>query len=295
MRIISRTTLIFFFVFMLIGFINNGVAREIGALGYISPKDKIVFLLGTPNVAITSINVKPHEYVKKDQVLLKFSNYSQLKMRKALAELELKSQTALGPEQIKMQEATLRELKNNLLRVEKHLANYQTLSKNAQVPTELSRREQSLEEAKHKLVLQKLRLARAKRESKLNISRAKLKLTLAKNALTSGQLVAPRDGIILEIRKQVGETVGGKPSVLLADISSMYVICDVYESDLLQVKPGMTAEVSSNSLPRDLRGVVERIDSIVDTASRLGKVLIKLNETDLASQLIGMEVNVVIK
>lgn len=273
---------------------SNVTADEIGALGYISPKDKIVFLIGTPGVEISSIKVDPHQRVKKGQTLLVFSNYTELNIRKALAELELKNQSALGPERIKMQEAKVKDVSNLLERAEKHLENYQSLEAKAQVATELSRREQSRDDAKLQLDLEKLRLQQVKRESELGITHAKLNLKLAKKLLEKAQLVAPRNGVILEIRKQIGETINGEPSVLLADDSSMYVICDVYESDLLKIKPEMSATISSNSLPRDLQGTVERVNQVVDTASRLGKVLIKLNDTELSSKLIGLEVHVVI-
>ena len=272
----------------------NSFAGEIGALGYIAPKDKIVFLIGTPGVEITTIKVKPHDRVKKGQVLMQFSNYSELNTRTALANLELINQTALGPEAIKFQEAKLADGERLLQQTENLLENYKTLGKKAQVATELSRREQSLNDAKHQLELQKLRLLQVKRESELGISQAKLKLKLAKSLLEKGQLVAPRNGIILDIHKQVGETIGGGPTILLADDSAMYAVCDVYESDLLKINPDMLVTVTSNSLPKELSGKVERVNQVVDTASRLGKVLVKLDDTELASQLIGLEVNIVI-
>jgi len=273
---------------------TNSIAAEIGALGYIAPKDKIVFLVGTPGVEISDIKVEPHQRVEKNQVLMEFSNYSQLHTQKLLAELELKNQTALGPERIKMQEEKLIDAQRILERAEKHLENYKSLAPKAQVATELTRREQSLNDARHQLDLQNLLLLQINRESELGISQARLKLKLAKSQLEKGQLVAPRDGIILEIRKQVGETIGGGPAILLADDSSMYAVCDVYESDLLKIKPEMKVTISSNSLPNDLTGKVERVNQVVDTSSRLGKVLVKLDETEIASQLIGLEVHIVI-
>jgi len=273
---------------------NNTIAGEIGALGYIAPKDKIVFLVGTPGVEISEIKVEPHQRVEKNQVLMIFSNYSQLNTNKLLAELELKNQSALGPERIKIQEEKLMDAQRLLDRAEKHLENYKTLGPKAQVATELTRRKESLSDARHQLDLQNLLLLQVNRESELGISQARLKLKLAKSQLEKGQLVAPRNGIILEIRKQVGETIGGGPAILLADDSDMYAVCDVYESDLLKIKPNMNVTISSNSLPNDLTGKVERVNQVVDTASRLGKVLVKLDDTEIASQLIGLEVHVVI-
>jgi multidrug resistance efflux pump len=273
---------------------TNAIAAEIGALGYIAPKDKIVFLVGTPGVEIVDIKVKPHQRVEKGQVLMEFSNYLPLSTKKELAELELKNQKALGPEQINIQESKLIDLQRLVDQTEKHLENYKKLATKAQVATELSRREQSLDDAKHQLELQSLRLLQANRESELGIAQAKLKLKLAKAQLEKGQLIAPRNGVILEIRKQVGETIGGGPTILLADDSVMYAVCDVYESDLLQIKPDMSVTVSSNSLPDKLTGKVERVNQVVDTASRLGKVLVKLDDREIASQLIGLEVHVVI-
>jgi len=270
------------------------IASEIGALGYIAPKDKIVFLVGTRGVEISAIKVKPHQRVKKGQVLMEFSNHVALKTHHQLAELELKNKTALGPERIKMQEATVSDAQRLMERAERQLENYKALAAKAQVVTELSRREQILDDAQHQLELQRLLLLQTNRESELGIAQAQLELKLAKKQLEKGRLIAPRQGVILEIKKQVGETIGG-PSILLADDSSMYAVCDVYESDLLKVKPEMQVTVSSSSLPKDLTGKVERVDRVVNTSSRLGKVLVKLDDSELASQLIGLEVHVVIK
>jgi len=269
-------------------------AAEVGALGYISPQDKIIFLVGTPGTEIESIKVKPHDKVKRGQVLMVFSNFGELKNRLDLAKLALKNQQVLGPERIKMQEVKRALTQVNTIRAGEQLNNYQNLSKDAQLISEMAKREQEYDEARYQLELEELRLTQAKREAELATDEAQVRMRLARKRLESGRLVAPRDGIILEVRKQVGETIGDEPALLLADVSSMYAICEVYESDLLKIKEDMDVTVSSNSLPKDIKGKVERVNRTVDTTSRLGKVLVKLDNGEWAPQLIGLEVNVVI-
>jgi multidrug resistance efflux pump len=106
--------------------------------------------------------------------------------------------------------------------------------------------------------------------------------------------VAPSDGVILKIRRQIGETLGSDPVVLMADVSQMYVVCDVFEGDVRRIKEGMQASASAKSLAEPLRGVVDRVGRIIDTTRKLAEVIIRLDDAQAAERLIGMEVQVTI-
>ena len=109
------------------------------------------------------------------------------------------------------------------------------------------------------------------------------------------RIVAPIDGTILEIRYQVGQEIDRGPVIIrMADLSPMYVTCEVFEGDLLKIRRGMKATATSSSLPEALEGVVVNIERTVQTNRKLGTVLIRLHQTELAERLIGMEVQVTI-
>jgi cobalt-zinc-cadmium efflux system membrane fusion protein len=63
----------------------------------------------------------------------------------------------------------------------------------------------------------------------------------------------------------------------IADLSHVWVICDVYENDLAQVHTGETADIRLNAYPdRKLTGRISEIDAILDPNIRTGKVRIQV-------------------
>lgn len=269
-------------------------AAEVGALGYITPRDKVLELRGQPGIGVSEIHVTPGQAVHAGDLLMLFSNAVELSANRELAAIELEQIKSIGPRRTALQRVVVDAASKRLARLEAQLDNYRGLSAGARSATELSRREQEVEEARFSEQREKLLLEQLEKEHAINLRKAAEQLRLADARLAQSRLVAPRDGVILEVRSQVGETLGSEPAILLADTSAMYVDCDVHESDLLKVKPGMRAIVSSPSLPQQLQGVVEQVSQTVNAANRLGKVLVKLDSSPWAEQLIGMEVNVAI-
>jgi HlyD family secretion protein len=78
-------------------------------------------------------------------------------------------------------------------------------------------------------------------------------------------LVAPCDGTILEILAQPGETLTNKPILRMGDISTMYAVAEVYETDRQYLVERMQAHVTSKAFPPGmvLNGVVEQIGKVV--------------------------------
>jgi len=63
----------------------------------------------------------------------------------------------------------------------------------------------------------------------------------------------------------------------ISDLSSVWVICDVYENDLSGVRTGDTAEVTLNAYPdRVFKGRVSNIGAILDPSIRTAKVRIEV-------------------
>ena len=103
-----------------------------------------------------------------------------------------------------------------------------------------------------------------------------LKLAGAKlNALrvTSGTdneftVTAPTDGVLVEKDVTSGQEVGpdnGGPLATIADLSSVWVVADLFEADAVDIHAGAVAEITSPSLPDvHLSGVVEMVSSVVD-------------------------------
>jgi cobalt-zinc-cadmium efflux system membrane fusion protein len=102
-------------------------------------------------------------------------------------------------------------------------------------------------------------------------------------------LLAPISGVITD--QQVTNAAGvqslGANPFTISDLTYVWVVCDVYENDIPNVKMGDTAEVRFNAMPDlVLKGVVSNIGPILDPNIRTAKVRIEIHNP--GSLRIGM-------
>jgi cobalt-zinc-cadmium efflux system membrane fusion protein len=72
------------------------------------------------------------------------------------------------------------------------------------------------------------------------------------------------------------QSLGANPFTI-SDLSYVWIICDVYENNIPDVKIGDTAEISMNAFPGlALRGVVSNIGPILDPNIRTAKVRVEV-------------------
>jgi cobalt-zinc-cadmium efflux system membrane fusion protein len=94
------------------------------------------------------------------------------------------------------------------------------------------------------------------------------------------QVVAPVSGTITdqEITDQSAVQAYSTPTPFtISDLSSIWVVCDVYENDLAGVHLGDTAEITLNAYPdRIFKGKVSNIGTILDPTIRTAKVRIEV-------------------
>jgi cobalt-zinc-cadmium efflux system membrane fusion protein len=63
----------------------------------------------------------------------------------------------------------------------------------------------------------------------------------------------------------------------ISDVSSVWIVCDVYENDMASVRLGDTAEIILNAYPdRPFKGTVSNIGMILDPSIRTAKVRIEV-------------------
>jgi len=96
---------------------------------------------------------------------------------------------------------------------------------------------------------------------------------------------APIAGTIVEQNTTGGETIkslDNSPNLLtIADLSRIWVLCDIYENNLADVQVGDRAEVRLNADPdRPLSGTVSGISRVLDPTTRTAKVRIELENPD---------------
>ncbi len=94
-------------------------------------------------------------------------------------------------------------------------------------------------------------------------------------------IYAPVSGTIVEqnvVQSSSVHTPDNQPNLFtIADLSRVWVICDVYENDLPAVRLGDTADVQLNAYPdRTFHGRIGNIGKILDPNTRAAKVRIEL-------------------
>ncbi len=149
----------------------------------------------------------------------------------------------------------------------------------------------------------------ANTQSEVQVASAETNLQLTEARLERTIIRAPRSGEVLDINTYAGEVIGEDGILDLGDVKQMYVVAEVYESDIGKIKLGQKATITDPSLPRKVEGKVERISSQInkndildsdpaaDTDSRVVEVKIRLNQKDstLVASLINLQVDVEIE
>jgi cobalt-zinc-cadmium efflux system membrane fusion protein len=91
---------------------------------------------------------------------------------------------------------------------------------------------------------------------------------------------APVSGVITdqEVTNAAAVQAFSTPSPFtISDLSSVWIVCDVYENDLATVRLGDTAEITLNAYPdRPFKGTVSNISAILDPSIRTAKVRIEV-------------------
>ena len=130
----------------------------------------------------------------------------------------------------------------------------------------------------------------------LEVSDAEIKkLIYSKEVKTYLTLYAQKSGTVLEKNIVEGQKINaGSPLLKIANLSSLWLIADIYEYELAKVKIGSKAEISFNFFPGKIyEGKVSFIYPTLDPKARTVKIRIELsNNGELKPSMFA---NVVIK
>lgn len=106
-------------------------------------------------------------------------------------------------------------------------------------------------------------------------------------------IVAPISGVITDQQVTNAAGVQGLSSpnpFTISDLSSVWILCDVYENDLANVHIGETAEIRVSAYPdKVLTGRISNVGPVLDPTIRTAKVRIEVHNPGLLR--IGMFVN----
>jgi HlyD family secretion protein len=246
----------------------------------------------------------------------------------AEAQVGLDQAQRLSPLDTRAQEARVRLLETELAAAQADQARLNSLRLPSSVPAQQrEHQDQLVRRAEEELKAAQAALAKARVGQELGEARARAQMEAAqagrKRAEASAQidsltkqvaladarvertiLRAPCAGTILEILARPGERVDQQPALRLGDTSTIYIVAEVYETDILQVEPGQRAQATSPALTQPLTGTVERIGRMVgrnrilsiDPAAaadaRVIRVWIRLDSPGQASRLTNLQVDV---
>ncbi|MEM9254784.1 MAG: efflux RND transporter periplasmic adaptor subunit [Pseudomonadota bacterium] len=153
----------------------------------------------------------------------------------------------------------------------------------------------SLTSATSKVKLDQAVMDLAIAEADLAASRARLDLSVVR---------APVAAQVLEIHAAPGERVGVEGVLELGRTNRMYVVAEVYETDISLVAKGQRASINLAALSQPLSGTVERVslkvgrldvigtDPVDKTDARVVEVYILLDDSAAVSGYTNMQVEV---
>jgi HlyD family secretion protein len=224
---------------------------------------------------------------------------AELELEKAKKDLNRSSQMlkdkALPQSQFDTSKLAVRSLDETILNAKASLAQL------------ISSRDMRIALAKAELKSAEADLPRIQKMIPLDSLKAQLKL--AESRLPRTVVRAPIDGEVLKVNVHAGETPGAQPLIKLADTSQMFVIAEIYETDVYRVKVGQRAHITSKAFAPDvkLEGKVESISSMVhkkdvlsidpaaDADARVIETKIRLNDSTTAAHYNNMQVDVTVQ
>jgi cobalt-zinc-cadmium efflux system membrane fusion protein len=100
-------------------------------------------------------------------------------------------------------------------------------------------------------------------------------------AATLGVIRAPIEGTVVEKLINPGQLLqaGTTPTFTIADLSTVWVMASVFESDLASVSRGDKVDVTTGASPRPLAGTVDYVEALVDPATKATQVRVVVPNT----------------
>jgi HlyD family secretion protein len=141
-------------------------------------------------------------------------------------------------------------------------------------------------------------------EARLDVLLAKADIEVATAELNQAQVKSPIDGQILEIHSYPGERISDNGLLELGQTQTMYVVAEVYETEISKISVGQRATITSDAIPQTLSGTVERIglkigktdvldtDPVAKADARVIETYIVLDDSEAVARFTNLQVEV---
>lgn len=168
-------------------------------------------------------------------------------------------------------------------------------------------RQSNMTNAEAQVASQQANLALA--QAKVTVASAVQNLALAEARLALAEIRAPSAGQILKLYAEPGEAVTtSNPILALGNTDQMYVVAEVYETDVTQIEVGQSATITSRNgaFEQALTGTVEDIglqifkndvlddDPAANADARVVEVRIRVDQSEVVAGLTNLQVDVAI-
>ncbi len=142
------------------------------------------------------------------------------------------------------------------------------------------------------------------RSEDVDVAKAKVEQAIALVAKAKADLdlavvKSPIDGQVLAINTQLGEKVQDSEGIVdLGQTDRMYVVAEVYKTDIERVSLGQRAVISSDAFPGSLQGIVDRIGmqirkkDVFDTDTVAVKIRLDSDSSKKVTSLTNLQVDV---
>lgn len=204
--------------------------------------------------------------------------------------LELHNAGAVSLQDLDDRTVVVRSREEDLRNAQANLARLQQERR-----TDLENANAQLQSAQANLTRSQVMAQVASATSNLQLAQARLDRTIIR---------APRKGQILKVHAKEGESVTEQGIAQLGNTAQMYVVAEVYETDMPRIRFGQRATVTSMALPESLTGSVAHLGLLVDkndvldtdpaakTDVRVVEVKIRLDRSEPVAGLTNMQVEV---
>jgi multidrug resistance efflux pump len=251
----------------------------------------VIAISGAPGLTIQAVDVRVGDEVKRGDPLVELDN-KVAKLDEILAELNLDAMTKVAEIRFKVEALMLQLAEQRVQRAQREAMSYRAIGPEGTSEKEIARLQGAVEESRMALAIEQAKDQQLRAETEGARLNAAKRFDLAKLSADRSVLRAPSDGTVLRVDQSVGEIVTGAPILKFANLSSMFVVCQVYQGDLLRLRAGLKATIKASGVPDLGSGIVERISRMIDARSQLGEVRIRLENAEPANHLVGLEVEV---
>lgn len=151
--------------------------------------------------------------------------------------------------------------------------------------------DKDVEEAREHLLMAKAELQRLRDVASINGytsingNHAKGNSAFSYAGSSNAALVAPISGYVINKRiyndSYVSEEINNEAAIEIADLHKVWVIADVYESDIAKIRQGAEVAVTTMAFPDIIfHGKIDKIYSVLDSESKTMKVRVNLENTE---------------